>query len=357
MPLPCMIGRKGGPGPPQKRLAAERPWGEAVLTSRHTESAHVFAVRLMQHLVVPTFVLNADRRVIIWNKACERLTGVPAHEVIGTSDHWRAFYDEERYCLADLVALGKSEEMDALYVSHTEPCDTNHGLRAENWCVMPQVKKRLYLAVDAGPIFDEEGNLLAVVETLRDQTEQKLAQMALQSLAVKDGLTGLANRRSFDEKLEAEWLHNQREGTSMAVLLVDVDHFKLYNDTYGHQKGDSCLKAVAGAIDAQVFRPTDLAARYGGEEFAVIMPNTDLEGALHVAERIRTAVHALHLPHEASTTSDRVTLSVGAAALVPNDQRRVEDLVAAADGALYRAKHQGRNRVVATDRVAELEDA
>ena len=331
--------------------------GEAVPTSRHTESAHVFAVRLMQHLVVPTFVLNAERRVIIWNKACERLTGVPAHEVIGTSDHWRAFYDQERHCLADLLVLGRTDAMDELYVTHTEPSDCTNGLRAENWCVMPQVKKRLYLAVDAGPIYDEEGNLLAVVETLRDQTEQKLAQMALQSLAVKDGLTGLANRRSFDEKLEAEWLHNQREGTPMSILLVDVDHFKLYNDSYGHQKGDSCLKAVAAALDEQVFRPSDLAARYGGEEFAVIMPNTDLEGSLHVAERIRDAVHALNMPHGASQTADRVTLSIGAASLVPSDDCTADDLVAAADAALYRAKRQGRDRVVSTDRVEELEEA
>ncbi|WP_043745389.1 sensor domain-containing diguanylate cyclase [Paramagnetospirillum magneticum] len=326
-------------------------------TSRNTESAHVFAVRLMQHLVVPTFVLNAERRVIIWNKACERLTGVPAHEVIGTSEHWRAFYDQERHCLADLVLLDRPDSMDELYVTHAEPGDSTQGLRAENWCVMPQVKKRLYLAVDAGPIFDEDGTLLAVVETLRDQTEQKLAQMALQSLAVKDGLTGLANRRSFDEKLEAEWLHNQREGTSMAVLLVDVDHFKLYNDTYGHQKGDACLKSVAAVLDQQVFRPSDLAARYGGEEFAVIMPNTALEGALHVADRIMEAIRELNLPHGASLTAERVTLSIGAAAFTPSDERRAEDLVAAADAALYRAKHQGRNRVVCTDRLAELVEA
>ncbi|MBI3446342.1 MAG: diguanylate cyclase [Magnetospirillum sp.] len=326
-------------------------------TSRHSESAHVFAVRLMQHLVVPTFVLNAERRVIIWNKACERLTGVPAHEVIGTTNHWRAFYDEERYCLADLVVLDRTDAMSDLYVAHNEPTDSAHGLKAETWCVMPQVKKRLYLAVDAGPIYDEDGHLLAVVETLRDQTEQKLAQMALQSLAVRDGLTGLANRRSFDEKLEAEWLHNQREGTPMAVLLVDVDHFKLYNDTYGHQKGDACLKSVAAALGEQVCRPSDLAARYGGEEFAVIMPNTDLGGALHVAERIIEAVRALNVPHGASLTAETVTASIGAAAFIPTEDCSSADLVAAADAALYRAKHAGRNQVVAADRAVELEEA
>jgi len=167
----------------------------------------------------------------------------------------------------------------------------------------------------------------------------------------------LRSRGRLAALYEAEWLHNQREGTSMAILLVDVDHFKLYNDTYGHQKGDSCLKAVAAALDEQVFRPSDLAARYGGEEFAVIMPNTDLDGALHVAERIRDAAHMLNLPHGASLTAECVTLSIGAAAFVPTDECRAEDLVAAADAALYRAKRQGRNRVVSTDRVEELAEA
>ncbi len=315
--------------------------------SGNARNAHVFAVRLMEHLVVPTFVLDAERRVIIWNKACERLTGVVATEVLGTTDHWRAFYEEPRYCLADVLALGRTEELDALYAAHSEPGESALGLKAENWCVMPRVRKRLYLAIDAGPIYDEDGTLLAVVETLRDTTEQKLAQMALHSLAVKDGLTGLANRRSFDERLEADWLHAIREGSPLSLLLVDVDHFKLYNDTYGHQKGDACLKSVAEAMDRQVFRPADLAARYGGEEFAVIMPTTDEDGALHVAERLREAVFDLNLPHSASLTADRVTLSVGVASVIPSEDGKPQDLIEAADSALYRAKHAGRNRVMA----------
>ncbi len=320
--------------------------------SRPASKEHSFAVRLMQHLVVPTFVLDAERRVIIWNKACERLTGVTATELLGTTEHWRAFYDSPRYCLADLLALGQTDQIGALYVSHSQPGESAFGLRAENWCVMPQVKKRLYLAIDAGPIYDEDGVLMAVVETLRDNTEQKLAQMALHSLAVRDSLTGLANRRSFDERLGADWLHAQREQTPLSLLVVDVDHFKLYNDTYGHQKGDACLKAVAAALGEQVFRPADLAARYGGEEFVVIMPTTDLDGAIHVAERIREAVMDLALPHSASRTADRVTLSIGAASVVPSSDQSAEDLVAAADAALYRAKHSGRNRVMGAEMVA-----
>lgn len=304
-----------------------------------------FAIRLMQHLVVPTFVLDANRRVIIWNKACERLTGVPATEVLGTQDHWKGFYDEPRYCLADTVVMGATDALTNLYEAHCVPADSNLGLRAENWCVMPRAPKRLYLAIDAGPIFGDHGELIAVVETLRDMTEQKMAQIALQSLVNKDGLTGLANRRSFDASLEADWLHAERENAPMSLLLADVDDFKAYNDTYGHQKGDECLKAVAKALSIQVHRPTDLAARYGGEEFAVLLPGVDLNGACLVAERIRAAVHALAIAHCKSSAADRVTMSIGAACAVPTEGLTAQALVAAADEALYVAKKAGRNRI------------
>ncbi len=209
----------------------------------------------MQHLVVPTFVLDAERRVLIWNRACERLTGVSASEVLGTQDHWCAFYDAPRYCLADILALDRSDELQTLYTSHTEPSESGLGLRAENWCTMPRAGDRLYLAIDAGPIFDDQGNLVAVVETLRDMTEQKLAQTALQNLAARDGLTGIANRRSFDDRLQLEWLRTQRESQPLSLIMMDVDFFKRYNDNYGHQQGDECLRQVAEAMATAVFRP------------------------------------------------------------------------------------------------------
>lgn len=312
---------------------------------RKPDASLTFAIRLMQDLVVPTFVLDPERRVIIWNKACERLTGVPAFEVIGTTEHWRGFYDEPRYCLADILALGQTEELSALYSNHTKMDDTGLGLRAENWCVMPRAGHRCYLAIDAGPIFDDEGALIAVVETLRDITQQKEAQVALQRLATKDGLTGIANRRSFDEALTAEWYRAQRDQSSLGLLLVDVDYFKRYNDTYGHQKGDDCLKKVAGAMQEKIFRPADLLARYGGEEFVVLMPNTTLHGAQKVAERIQQYVHGLAIPHESSEINGLVSISVGVAATIPIPELSPEQLLAAADGALYAAKHAGRNRV------------
>ena len=318
--------------------------------------AHSMAVRLVQYLVVPTFVLDAERRVTIWNHACERLTGIPAAEVLGTSEHWRGFYSEPRQCLADLVALDHYDELAELYAAHSRPGDFGFGLSAENWCVMPIKGERRYLVVDAGPIFDDQGQLIAIVETLRDMTDQKLAEIALEDLATRDSLTGLANRRSLDKKMHLEWKCAQRTGSPLAFILADIDHFKAYNDHYGHQQGDDCLRAVAEAIGGSVFRPSDMTSRYGGEEFAIVMPGTDLPGALAVAERIRTAVCERQLPHEKSTTAAHVTLSLGVSAMVPSARNSTAMLIAAADAALYRAKHAGRNRAILAEPEADETD-
>ncbi len=143
-----------------------------------------FAITLMEHLVVPTFVLDAEQRVLIWNKACERLTDIPAAEVIGTREHWRAFYESPRPCLADLVSTSSYEQIANLYTVFENPGDPGFGVHAENWCWMPRRHQRLYLAVDAGPVFDESGRLIAVVETLRDVTEKHVAQTKVIEQAV-----------------------------------------------------------------------------------------------------------------------------------------------------------------------------
>jgi diguanylate cyclase (GGDEF)-like protein len=294
-------------------------------------------------------VLDADCHVIIWNKACERLTGIPAAELIGTREHWRAFYDAPRPCLADLICQGRTEEIDKLYAAHDvagSPEVKVHGRKAENWCVMPQVGTQLYLAIDAGPIYDESGRLVAVVETLRDMTVQKLAQDELQRLATRDGLTSVANRRSFDDTLNMEWRRASRDSRSLSLLMIDVDYFKRYNDTYGHQGGDDCLRRVAAAMTGVVKRASDSVARYGGEEFAILMPATEPEGARIVAKRILRAVEALGLPHTGSDVADHVTVSIGVASMLSNSSELPAQLIAAADAALYRAKHEGRNRAV-----------
>ena len=239
--------------------------------------------------------------------------------------------------------------MRSLYPEQHSIPEDGLGFSAENWCVMPKLGNQLYLAIDAGPIHDEAGKLIAVVETLRDMTDQKRAESALKTLAASDGLTGLANRRSFDQTLAMEWARAQRTKKPVSLLFADVDHFKSYNDLHGHQKGDECLRAVAALIGENALRPADLSARYGGEEFATIMPETDMNGARKVAERLRNVLTALQMPHGAPGAGPLVTLSIGIATQIPSEDIGSGWLLGQADQALYAAKHSGRNRVVSAD--------
>lgn len=172
----------------------------------------------------------------------------------------------------------------------------------------------------------------------------KIQADALRELASVDGLTGISNRRQFDERIEAEWRACRRTEQSLAMIMIDVDHFKKYNDHYGHLEGDACLKIVAQALKESQWRGRDIAARYGGEEFVCLMPETKLEDALKKAEAIRKRIFDLALPHATSDTADRVTISVGVACTVPDDED-LKCLIAAADEQLYKAKEGGRNRV------------
>lgn len=313
----------------------------------HAIQQHGFAVKLMELLVIPAFVLDPHCKVLIWNRACERLTGVAAAEVLGTTRHWRGFYDKQRPTLADLVIQGRTEEIHTLFDQSAASNAVAQHLCAENWCDMPRVGRRRYLAVDASPIHDNDGNILAVVETLRDMTDQRKSQLALEQLATLDGLTGLANRRCFDATLVAEWQRALRQQHALSLLMVDVDNFKQYNDAHGHVAGDHCLKRVASAVASEM-RANDLVARYGGEEFAVILPNQSLTGAAIVAERIRARVEQLRLPRQRDRAAC-VTVSIGAATALVSASADMQQLVATADAALYRAKHMGRNRISLPD--------
>ncbi len=168
----------------------------------------------------------------------------------------------------------------------------------------------------------------------------------IKNLADTDGLTGIANRRKLEEHLAEEWRRLFREKKPLTVMMCDIDYFKRYNDFYGHQAGDDCLKTVAAVLAGHSQRSGDLAARYGGEEFTLVLPAVDREGAAKLAEKIRQDVEALEMNHEDSPISSYVTLSIGVDCQVPTAESTVENLVAAADGALYKAKAAGRNRVV-----------
>ena len=198
------------------------------------------------------------------------------------------------------------------------------------------------------------------VAVLRDVSERKALEARLEEanrqlrvMAREDGLTRLANRRRFDEALGAEYGRAMRIGSPLAVVMLDMDCFKSFNDTYGHPSGDACLQALAGVLTGRCRRPADLPARYGGEEFALLLPNTDAAGALAVAECVRAAVRGLAIPH-AGSEHGFATVSVGVAALAPGRQQGPAALVEAADAALYEAKRAGRNTIRLADARAEV---
>jgi two-component system chemotaxis family response regulator WspR len=186
----------------------------------------------------------------------------------------------------------------------------------------------------------------AFLALLESQKKLNAANKALEALSSLDGLTGIANRRQFDKKMEEEWPRATRNTTTLSLLMIDIDFFKNYNDTYGHLGGDFCLKEIAAIIKQSEKRSTDLATRYGGEEFALILPETSLKGAKEIAETLLRTVHDRKIDHSSSIIADFVTISIGVATNIPTRDTSYEQLIEEADKALYKAKNSGRNKVV-----------
>lgn len=202
-------------------------------------------------------------------------------------------------------------------------------------------------------ISKRKDDLEIVVQTIMEhgdvmdtQWSQKLLE--INKIASLDALTQIANRRRFDEHLEYQWKQMTRERSPLSLILCDIDRFKQFNDANGHLAGDDCLQRVASTLNQCVNRPSDLVARFGGEEFAAVLPQTDLNGAIRVAERMQQAIARLQVPHAQSLVSPYVTLSIGVACVVPTADGSSEELIHLADRYLYLAKQQGRNQIVAS---------
>lgn len=254
----------------------------------------------------------------------------------------------EEMMAMDAFALIYPEDLPGLFAVATR--NFAPGVEPDRASVRIRKKDGTYIWVEfiARVIRDPSTQeAIEAVVTMRDISERKALEEKLSILALTDALTGLANRRAFDEALNREWKRTLREGSRISLLLLDVDNFKSFNDEYGHQVGDDCLRTIAIAVKEAV-RASDIPARYGGEEIAVILPSTDTAGAVEVAEKIRAAVEALQLTHKGNSETGRITVSIGVATALSRHggtMRMPESLLLAADNALYKAKREGRNRV------------
>lgn len=277
-------------------------------------------------------VINTDLLVEEFNPAAERIFGYLADEIIGKN-------------VKMLMPEPYTSEHDG-YVQRFLQTGQARIIGSDNGIEMTGLRKDgTVFPMRLGISKMHVGNKVLFTGILNDITEQKRLEGQLRNMAMKDGLTGISNRRSFDEALAREWRRMQRECGELSIIFIDIDFFKHYNDTYGHQEGDSCLKAVAAAIDRSVHRPGDLAARYGGEEFVVLLPATGINAAVDLAEKIRMTVEELAIPHTASGAATHITISLGVASIVPDQWGQPEMLLNFADQGLYTAKASGRNRV------------
>ena len=210
----------------------------------------------------------------------------------------------------------------------------------------------VWLSTSGVPMLDVKGRLRGYRGVSADITKQKETEAELMRLSYFDGLTGIANRRYFEDIAQREWRRAIREESPLSIIMVDIDFFKNYNDIYGHLSGDECLTKVAATLKANLKRPGDMIARYGGEEFIILLPDTDVKNAAALAETLRHSIEALAIEHMESYVSEWVTISLGVASRIPNEDASLSDLIADADRALYRAKNAGRNRVSSMDLMA-----
>lgn len=239
---------------------------------------------------------------------------------------------------------------------HTENCPLTRIMGGSGEYVYESAKEitgiSRHFIITAKPLLDAKGRVVGSVESFQEITERKRAEEALaeshrllETLSITDGLTGIANRRRFDAVLTREHARHARSGAKLSLIMLDIDHFKAFNDCYGHISGDECLQEVARIIAGCVTRPADLAARYGGEEFACILPETDSSGAVAIAEEIRREIAARAIPHQGSKVADYVTASLGVATIHCSTEGAAAGLITLADEQLYLAKSAGRNRV------------
>lgn len=287
--------------------------------------------RMLSHAIMSindsVHITDMDEKIIFVNKAFCETYGYREEEIIGK--HSNILWKEESAYKGVKNILFRNSEVGSKGEFYHKQKDGSE----------------FPVSLSRSIIKGEKGNGVAIVGVARDITERKRLEGELRCLSFLDELTGIANRRSFNEFIALEWKRAARDTTPLSLLMIDMDFFKAYNDTYGHQAGDECLKRVVRTINETLKRPGDLVARYGGEEFVVILPGTNLEGAALLSDSLRARVEALGIVHAKSQVSNYVTISLGSATTIPRRDSSPDELISAADQALYQAKQEGGNRV------------
>jgi diguanylate cyclase (GGDEF)-like protein/PAS domain S-box-containing protein len=300
-----------------------------------TDSQQEQAERLrtiVNNMAEGLLIIEPDGRIQFTNPACDAYLGYMAHELAGKS-------------ISDLLNPLVAQEYLEYFSRYTASPETAHSHGTREVIIRHRTGKSVCMDLTLTPMFLRQPLFIGL---LHDITHHKLSEDALQRAAMIDPLTKIANRRHFDTFLEKEWQRAMRNGSALSLVVLDVDHFKLYNDTLGHAAGDVCLQQVAQAIGTHALRVTDLAARYGGEEFVLLFAETEADSACVLAESIRAHVESLQLPHPKSLTSAWITVSIGVATMHPQPADNIETLFVAADRAMYVAKESGRNQVRST---------
>lgn len=301
--------------------------------------------QILQGAFMPTFVIDRNHLITYWNRPLERLTGISAADMVGTKDHWRIMYASEQPLMADLVADKVPPE---------EICRNYDGRCRKSKIVDSAVEVEKYfpelgrwLLVTAAPLVDDGGEIVGAVQTLHDITERKGAEDELRKseqryreLSITDSLTKLHNSRQFFRQLGYEIERAKRYDEPLSLILLDIDNFKGYNDTYGHMEGDKVLRTLADVIRKNL-RSTDTAYRYGGEEFTILLPVTEHDDAGTVAERVRKQFENTSL-FPSSGSGIHMTVSLGATQYIPDEDPAT--FVKRGDEAMYKAKISGKNR-------------
>ncbi|HOP40810.1 MAG TPA: diguanylate cyclase [Geobacteraceae bacterium] len=308
-----------------------------------------FLSRVLWRIPIPAFVIDHNHSVTHWNMALENLTGCLSADMIGRSDHWKAFYATKRPLLADLVVDSVRENViDGVYegMQRKSSCLTGAYEVEDFFPLLGDEGKWLFFT--ATPIRDDDGTMLGAVQTLQDVTERKKVEDDLRESekryrerSITDSLTKLYNSRHFFHQLRYEIGRATRYEEPLSLILLDIDNFKGYNDTYGHMEGDHVLSVLAEVIRHNL-RSADTAFRYGGEEFTIILPETEGANALMVAERLRKGFEGTVLT-PLPRSEVHMTVSVGVAQYRADEQE--EMFIKRADKAMYSAKTSGKNRV------------